>query len=556
MHPTNSPIVKPEVVLSDELFNEIKAGRLRIPRFQRPFVWNPTDMLDLFDSIYKGYPIGSLLLWETTDNIEGFETIESFNKIGPLEMPDPKSSTRTYILDGQQRLATLYCGLSIPEDHPIGKKQENWKWWIWFDLKNKEFIHVKNGHPDPWLLPLRSISKTVDFLAEARRLQEDDACKDKASEFIEEAERLSDKIKSYKLAIIRIKGGDLDQAVEIFSRLNTQGRSITPDQMVSALTYRSVDGKKSLTKRIDEILERLDEYHFGNISRMTVFRAILASSDKDIHKSEWEKIAKNLDKNELEDAVDKASTALMDAARFTYEELGTPGKKLLPYTNQILILSEFFRHCPQPGESQKEILKKWFWVSSLAGGFASQNNTQLNKALKEMRAFAIRSEAKFKVTPLDLPSRPFPTRYDTRGARVRALLIFMFSLGPLDPETVRPIAADRILSQAGNKAPVYVFPGIKAPLASSPANRILLDKKPGKTIRKRLRSVPQEHLEKVLRSHGIPDSAYEGLINDDARKFIEAREQHLARIERYFIRKIGVTPPEENAFEEPDIDTN
>ncbi len=556
MFTTNSPIVKPEVVLSDELFDEIKSGKLRIPRFQRPFVWNPTDMLDLFDSIYKGYPIGSLLLWETTENIEGFENIESFNKIGPLEMPEPESSTRTYILDGQQRLATLYCALSIPKDHPIGKKQENWKWWIWFDLKTKEFIHVKNGHPDPWLLPLRSISKTVDFLAEARRLQEDDACKANAAEFIDEAERLSDKIKSYKMAIIRIKGGDLDQAVEIFSRLNTQGRRITPDQMVSALTYRNIDGKKSLTKKIDEILERLNEYHFGNISRMTVFRAILASNNKDIHKSEWGKIAKNLNKYELEKAIDKASTALMDAARFISEELGTPGDKLLPYTNQILILGDFFHYCPQPGESQKAILKKWFWVSSLSGGFASQNNTQLNKALKEMRAFAVSGDAKFHVMSLDLPSRPFPIRYDTRAARVRALLIFMFSLGPLDPETAKPIAADKILGEAGNKSPVYVFPGVKAPLASSPANRILLEKRPGKTIRERLRSIPREHLEKVLRGHGIPDSAYEGLLNDDARKFIEEREQHMARIERRFMQKVGVAPPKENTFGEPDIDTD
>jgi len=42
--------VKPEVTFLEDLFKEIASGKLRIPRFQRPFVWKPDDMLSLFDS--------------------------------------------------------------------------------------------------------------------------------------------------------------------------------------------------------------------------------------------------------------------------------------------------------------------------------------------------------------------------------------------------------------------------------------------------------------------------------------------------------------------------
>jgi uncharacterized protein with ParB-like and HNH nuclease domain len=55
-------LVKPEVVFLEELFEEIKQGKLRSPRFQRPFIWNAEDMRKLFESVVKGYPIGSLLL--------------------------------------------------------------------------------------------------------------------------------------------------------------------------------------------------------------------------------------------------------------------------------------------------------------------------------------------------------------------------------------------------------------------------------------------------------------------------------------------------------------
>ncbi len=54
--------VKPEVVFVEELLADIRNGQLRIPRFQRPFVWEPRRMRNLFDSIYKSYPIGSLLI--------------------------------------------------------------------------------------------------------------------------------------------------------------------------------------------------------------------------------------------------------------------------------------------------------------------------------------------------------------------------------------------------------------------------------------------------------------------------------------------------------------
>ncbi len=74
----NEPIVKPEVTFLSDVLTEIEKGSIRIPNFQRDFVWRPSDMLALFDSILKGYPIGSLLLWETTDGYQ------SRPKVGPI----------------------------------------------------------------------------------------------------------------------------------------------------------------------------------------------------------------------------------------------------------------------------------------------------------------------------------------------------------------------------------------------------------------------------------------------------------------------------------------
>ena len=161
-----SPSVKPEIEFIEILLQSMSSGVLRVPKFQRPYYWNPSDMLSLFDSIYKGYPIGSLLLWESSGRVE------SLDEIGPMKIPFPETKPLTYVLDGHQRLATLFGSLMLPADADLGFNQKDWRWWIWFDLIEKKFVHVTNSKPEAYLFPLRCILKTVDFLEQSRLLQD------------------------------------------------------------------------------------------------------------------------------------------------------------------------------------------------------------------------------------------------------------------------------------------------------------------------------------------------------------------------------------------------
>ena len=54
---------KPDIQRIEELVTGVKYGEIKLPKFQRPFVWKRKEVLKLLDSIYKGYPIGSILLW-------------------------------------------------------------------------------------------------------------------------------------------------------------------------------------------------------------------------------------------------------------------------------------------------------------------------------------------------------------------------------------------------------------------------------------------------------------------------------------------------------------
>ncbi len=86
------------------LFADIDTGRTKIPMFQRDFVWSDEQTARLIDSIIKGFPIGAFIFWQTRDELR------HIRNIGNIDLPDtPKGESRQYVLDGQQRITSLYA---------------------------------------------------------------------------------------------------------------------------------------------------------------------------------------------------------------------------------------------------------------------------------------------------------------------------------------------------------------------------------------------------------------------------------------------------------------
>lgn len=86
--------------MGDSLLHYIDNGDLGLPDIQRPFVWNATKVRDLFDSMYRGFPVGYLLFWENAE-INGSRSIGFDEKVHKIPL--------LLIIDGQQRLTSLYA---------------------------------------------------------------------------------------------------------------------------------------------------------------------------------------------------------------------------------------------------------------------------------------------------------------------------------------------------------------------------------------------------------------------------------------------------------------
>ena len=88
----------------NEIIGDINQVRIKLPPFQRGYVWNSGQVIDLLDSIYNSYPIGSFILWETQ------ELLLSSRNIAGYVLPEVKQDYPfDYILDRQQRISTIYA---------------------------------------------------------------------------------------------------------------------------------------------------------------------------------------------------------------------------------------------------------------------------------------------------------------------------------------------------------------------------------------------------------------------------------------------------------------
>ena len=116
---------EPQSVTFSNLFAEIENGTIKIPQFQRDFVWSKAKSAKLLDSIVKGFPIGTFILWKTN------ERLRSIRNLGGVMLPEPpKGDTIKYLLDGQQRLTSLFVTLKSLSVTRNGGSEDFSGFWV------------------------------------------------------------------------------------------------------------------------------------------------------------------------------------------------------------------------------------------------------------------------------------------------------------------------------------------------------------------------------------------------------------------------------------------
>jgi len=118
----------------EELVGMIERGELRLPEMQRRYVWRAPRVRDLLDSLYRGYPSGAILLWETDEDVP-------LQDMAVSQQQNPYKSTRL-LLDGQQRLTSLSA---VIRGEPIKVRGRKKAVEILFNLEHPDALSVVTG---------------------------------------------------------------------------------------------------------------------------------------------------------------------------------------------------------------------------------------------------------------------------------------------------------------------------------------------------------------------------------------------------------------------------
>jgi len=220
-----------------DLISDIQKGQIKIPKFQRNFIWDLDKTAKLLDSILKGYPVGIFVLWETN------KKISEIKNIGNLKLPLVLDNINTqYILDGHQRISSLYAAyLGAKTQKKEEKKIIDYK-NIYIDLdkdiKNSNEQVIVSEKPKEIFIKLNEVLNFDKNFSKIKKRYSD--------YFFKKIYQYSQRFLSYDFFTIIIYVEDINSAIEVFTRVNTAGQTLTLFEIMSAKIYDQGDFRNKI----------------------------------------------------------------------------------------------------------------------------------------------------------------------------------------------------------------------------------------------------------------------------------------------------------------------
>jgi len=349
------------------LLSDIEKGEIKIPQFQRDFVWSIQKSAALIDSIIKAYPIGTFIFWDTKDRLR------SVRNLGNISLPDPKGGdVVSFVLDGQQRLTSLFATLKgLKVERLTGKTEDFSEVYVDLDAKPDEQIVTTDLTGKDPAKCIRLVDLLYGGLKKLTAYPE--AYHAKLDEY-------KQRIQSFDFSIIKVRDVPIDVATEIFTRINVGGKPLTLFEIMVAKTY---DEKLrfDLSEKFDGLITSLTPLDYETISDATILQLISLILANDCKKQTILKLSKA----EFIDTWEKAIDGIERAVEYFRGTYRIPVSHLLPYNTLLVPFGYFFYHHPdKPDAVQKPLLEDFFWRCSLGGRYSSSVESKLAQDMRRI----------------------------------------------------------------------------------------------------------------------------------------------------------------------------
>ncbi|WP_165604937.1 DUF262 domain-containing protein [Mycolicibacterium elephantis] len=521
----------------EELVTLVRAGEIRIPEFQRPFRWGIEDARRLFDSILRGYPVGSLLLWERPAPAASI-------RVGALHIEAPALDRALWVIDGQQRVTTLVNALS-----PEASGDERFA--LSFNLVTQQFVTDTSDE--------RATVVPLPVLFDLQQLMQWFRDKPEVMNYFDAATSAAKKIRQFKIPASVVETQDESVLRDIFDRINSYGKRLTRAEVFSALHRVTDSSSRTSTSVIEEIASYLaEDLEFGAVDGDTILRAVLARRGPDITReirSEFDDDRRGSSEFPGEDAdvaYHEAQKALELAVRFLQRRADVPHFAFLPYRHLLVVLARFFAHHPNPNERQVQLLRRWFWRAAAAGPEIFPGSTtgtaralcsrvmpdDANKTLSEL----------LSAVPTDRVGYPDVDHFRTNHATGKMIACCMWALEPKSLRTGERLERTALIEALGEAqtprpalTPIVPRRLLPDDIADTAARWLLipgLEAAPSEVaamLAKRPPELGEAAWLTTNESHAITQSATTALVSGDVVEFVRLRTQTLRTAVQQFM---------------------
>ncbi len=348
------------------ILDQIDLGAMALPEFQRGYVWSRNQVRELMKSLYRRYPVGSLLVWVTKT--------ESATARGDGKLQE---GTVELLLDGQQRITSLY-GIIRGQVPKFFDGNKNSFTGLYFHLEDEEFqfyMPTRMRDNPLWVdvteLMQIGLGEAIQRLMKVNGLESSDHTK-----YINRLTAI-DGIKQCELHIEKVTGKDktVDVVVDIFNRVNTGGTKLSQgDLALAKICAEWPDARMEMKLRLDKWKKagfsfRL-EWLLRNINTITTGEALFSALE-------------NIDRANFEIGLKKSEKYIDQLLNLISSRLGLDHDRVLKNPAFPLMV----RYLEQRGGKltnahERDQLLYWYIHTFLWGRYSGSSESYLNRDLE------------------------------------------------------------------------------------------------------------------------------------------------------------------------------
>ena len=453
--------------------DDLDSQKYQIPTFQRDVVWGEDNVKKLWDSIYKFYPLGSILIWKTDTQLQNHRSIG-----GHIIDDGSAKNEYQYILDGQQRTTSLltslkggkidgrdnfnpqlYVDLTLENDSDTDDETYKSRFLFWSEIDdstNKRNSERMRRYKDGLIVKLLDIANSDSELQERIFA----ITKDFNSPALKQLRKMKEVIDNYRLSFIVVKGIEVSEVCQIFERINQAGKPLDIFDIVVAKTFLpTTDGKKGFYLRdlIDKFRSEYGRSQFVYMSDLDYLRTLAVLIRENIPNSGIANITNqylNLIKTEqIQEVWGDTEKALRKTFDF-FENYLHLQPYLIPYGYFYFTIASYFFRNENPDYN---FLVKYFWYYSFHNDDLLSNTTHLKNHvafMKEQKNGAVNFPA-FKLDKENLRK----AKYSAAGRMSRAVLALYANKEPRDwNDKIRKVNVNNFFMTTDKPNLHHIFP--------------------------------------------------------------------------------------------------